>query len=324
MSISRHQAVGAYRRWTPADFDAEGEDGAADDADTGEASSAEAEPTAVAAPAAAEEAPAPAEPPELPELPPDFRLPTAEEIERMHEEVRQAGFDEGRREGVAEGLEAGRKQGYEEGQRQAAQEAGRIARLVDTLEDAMQTLDAEIAEELMALAIEMARRMVRLTLEHHPETILDTVREALLQLPQGHAQIHLHPEDLDLVRRHAGDQFAHGGHRLHEDLHLQRGECRIEGQGTVVDATLQARWRRVLESIGHEKAAWSPAEGAAEDVAESVAESVAEQADEETEEPVWGATEDGSGEGGGKPLTDANSPDDSQPGDPGAKQAPGP
>lgn len=176
----------------------------------------------------------------------------------MHEEVRRAGFEEGRREGLAEGLESGRREGYQEGRSQAQREAGRLAQLVGSLDAAIQALDAEIAEEIMALAIEMARRMVRLTLAEHPETILDTVHRALLELPQGHAQIHLNPDDLGLVREHIGEQLAHGGHRLSEDPRLQRGECRIEGQGILVDATLQTRWRRVLESIGHHDAAWNP------------------------------------------------------------------
>jgi hypothetical protein len=108
----------------------------------------------------------------------------------------------------------------------------------------------------MALAIEMARRMVKLTLAEHPETILETVRSALLQLPQGHAQIQLHPDDLALVRELLGEQLAQAGHRLQENARLARGECRIDGQGAQVDATLETRWRRVLESIGHERARW--------------------------------------------------------------------
>ena len=31
---------------------------------------------------------------------------------------------------------------------------------------------------------------------------------------------------------------------------------RIDGQGAQVDATLETRWRRVLESIGHDRARW--------------------------------------------------------------------
>lgn len=281
MSISRHQAVGAYRRWQPTDFDAP--EGAPQQAD-------EAPPRPRADPAAAASAPvtSPADPPVLPTtapealadhgLPADFHLPTAEEIERMHEELRRAGFEEGRSQGHAEGLAAGREEGYAEGRAQAEVEAQRLATLADGLDAALQALDNEIAEEIMALAIEMARRMVRLTLDEHPESVLETVRGALMQLPQGHAQIHLHPEDFALVREHMGETIAQGSHRLHADAGLQRGECRIDGQGAQVDATLETRWRRVLESIGHDHARWTPTP-AAQDAAEVRPDGAARPAD---------------------------------------------
>lgn len=256
MSISRHQAVGAYRRWEPTDFDAEDGDGTAARAPS---------PAPPSWPAAAPEAGLPPTdsapvPASEPTLPPDFHLPTAEEIERMHDEMRRAGFEEGRREGHAEGLEAGRAEGYAEGKARAEAEAQRLVALADGLDEALRSVDGEIAEELMALAIEMARRMVRVSLAEHPETILETVRSALLQLPQGHAQIQLHPDDLALVRENIGEQFAQAGHRLQENARLARGECRIDGQGAQVDATLETRWRRVLESIGHERARWQVAD----------------------------------------------------------------
>lgn len=279
MSVSRHQAVGAYRRWEPAEFVSDEPAGSPSGGKRPPRTPAAAPPGtgAGARPAAAPpgaqhaspESAADPNPAVLPaaaqalSLPPDFHLPTAEEIERMHEEVRQAGHAEGRAAGYAEGLEAGRVAGYAEGKARAEAEAARLAALADGLDEALHALDNEVAEEIMALAIEMARRMVRLTLEEHPESVLETVRTALLQLPQGHAQIHLHPEDLTLVRQHLGEQLAQAGHRLQEDARLQRGECRIDGQGAQVDATLETRWRRVLESIGHERARWQlPADDA--------------------------------------------------------------
>ena len=213
-------------------------------------------------PPAPEPAPSPPAADSVAALPPDFHLPTAEEIERMHDDMRRAGFEEGRAAGHAEGLEAGRAEGYTAGRARAEAEAARLAGLADSLDEALRELDGEIAEQLMALAIEMARRMVKLTLAEHPEAILETVRSALLQLPQGHAHIQLHPDDLALVREHLGEQLAHAGHRLQEDARLERGECRIDGQGAQVDATLETRWRRVLESIGHERARWHVAEEA--------------------------------------------------------------
>ncbi|WP_341648980.1 FliH/SctL family protein [Thauera humireducens] len=102
-------------------------------------------------------------------------------------------------------------------------------------------------------------------MDEHPEAILDTLRAALQQLPQGHAQIRLHPEDLALVREHMGEQISHGGHRLQEDFALQRGDCRIDTQGAQLDATLETRWRRVLESLGREHAQFAPQDAVAPD-----------------------------------------------------------
>lgn len=241
MSFARHQAVGAYRRWEPTDFDV--------DAST-------------PAPLPLSPAPEAVAPPE-PEPLVDLQLPTAEEIERMHEEIRAAAFAEGREEGHAvghaAGLAAGRAAGHAEGKAQAEAEAARLATLADGLERALGELDREVAEELMALAIELARQMVRQTLAQHPESILDTIRGALQQLPQGHAQIRLHPDDLALARQHLGEQLSHAGHRLQEDLALERGGCRLDTPAAQVDATLETRWRRVLESLGRENAQWRTA-----------------------------------------------------------------
>ena len=243
MSFARHQAVGAYRRWEPPDFD-----------DEGRVRETPVEPAPVAEP------PPHAEPEPLIDLPPDFQLPTAEEIERMHEELRAAGFEEGRRQGHAEGLEAGLREGYADGKARAEAEAQRLVALADQLDTALTGLEHEVAEELMALAIELARRVVGQIATRQPEHILDTVRGALAQVPHVHAHIRLHPDDLALVREHLGEQLTHAGHRLLEDMNLARGDCRLDAQGAQVDATLQTRWRRVLESIGHEGATLEAAE----------------------------------------------------------------
>jgi len=264
VSISRHQAVGAYQRWKPQDFDAP--EGAT-------------EPEAEAAPALPEPPPAPEPEPELPAYDPlvDLKLPTAEEIERMHEEIRAAGFEEGKHEGHAEGFAEGERKGYAEGKARAEAEAARLAALADRLDQSLSGIDHEVAEELMALAIELARQVVHRTLDEQPEAILDTIRAALQQLPQGHAQIRLHPDDLALVREHMGEQLSHAGHRLQEDFGLQRGDCRIDAQGAQLDATLETRWRRVLESLGRERAQFAPQDADPREAQDQIAETDADQ-----------------------------------------------
>ncbi len=226
MTISRHQAVGAYRRWEPESFD----------------------PRAEAAPPLPETATEPSSP-----LFDGLQLPTAEDIERMHDDARNAGFAEGRAQGHAEGLEAGRNEGYAagyaEGQARVHEEADRFATLLGDFDRALRLIDSEIADEVVGLAVELARQVLGQALTEHPEAVLHTVRTALQQVPHGHARIRLHPADLDLVRTHLGETLGHAGHRLEEDTTLTRGGCRIDTPSSQVDATLETRWRRVLETV---------------------------------------------------------------------------
>jgi len=238
VSISRHQAVGAYRRWEPVDFDAP-------DKPT------EPEPPP---PPAIEPVPVPTTPEPEPEPFADVHLPTAEDIERMHDEARAAGHAEG----YAAGFEAGREAGHAEGAERVEEAVRCLTDLAANLDQALNRLDQEVADELMALSIEIARQMVQHTLAVRPEVVLETVRNALLQIPQGHAQIRLHPDDCELVRQHMGEQLGHAGHRIVEDADLSRGGCRIDSAGAQVDATLETRWRRVLDSLGRDHAQWQP------------------------------------------------------------------
>ncbi|MEW6164219.1 MAG: flagellar assembly protein FliH [Pseudomonadota bacterium] len=174
--------------------------------------------------------------------PEPVRLPTAEEIEQMHQQARDEGFKAGKDEGYQAGVK--------EGQAKGLAEAQRFAKATGKLEQALGELDAKVADELLALAVELAREVVRQEITAHPETLLAVVREALSQLPHQHAAIYLHPDDASLLRSYMGDQLTHAGHRIHEDFKLARGDCVLEAGGSQVDATVAMRWRRILENLG--------------------------------------------------------------------------
>lgn len=230
MSMNRHQAVGAYQLWDLPSFDAPA--AAQPAAPEPVESSAEVLPDIVETP--------PPPPVELPPLPaaaidpePDIHLPTAEDIERIHEEARKEGY----------------AAGYEEGTARGRIEAMQFHGLVESLENAMTRLDQEVADEILALATELARQMVRQTLVVRPESVVDLIREALLQLPQAHALIHINPEDLAMTKEYLGEQLSHAGHRLIDDATITRGGVRIEAAGSQIDATVQTRWRRVMDNL---------------------------------------------------------------------------
>lgn len=163
----------------------------------------------------------------------------------------QKGYNDGLNAGRAEGFAAGEAAGMAEGQ-QAARQLLSIAAKLDT---AVNGLDQDIAQEILALSLEVARQILRQAITIKPETVLAVVHDALNQLPHQHATIYLHPDDAQLVRNFAGEQLSHIGHRIHEDPRLQRGDVLIEASGAQIDATLATRWRRVVESFGGE-ASW--------------------------------------------------------------------
>lgn len=157
-----------------------------------------------------------------------------EELDRIREEARQQGYDAG----------------YASGRARAQAEAERLAGTVASLDQAMAELDQQVADELLALATEIARQVVRGEITARPEIIVKVVQEALGQLPHQHATVFLHPDDAALVRSHVGDTLSHAGHRLLEDARLGPGDCVLESGSSQTDATLATRWRRVIETLG--------------------------------------------------------------------------
>lgn len=172
---------------------------------------------------------------------------SAEEIQRLHEQARGEGY----RAGQAAGLAAGQAQAEAMGRAEAL----RLAQTLEKLDQRIGELNQVVADDLLALSIEIARQVVRQVVAVKPEVLLGVIREALQQLPLLHAAIHLHPEDASLVRLRAGDQLAHAGHRIHEDPKVKRGDVIIEAGGSYLDASLVSRWRRVVEALG-QNAPW--------------------------------------------------------------------
>ncbi|MEK7738387.1 MAG: flagellar assembly protein FliH [Pseudomonadota bacterium] len=165
---------------------------------------------------------------------PELKPPTAEEIEQIFQQARQTGH----------------AAGFAEGQALARADGTRFVALATQFDIALTEIDQQVAENLLALALDVARQVVRQAIACKPELLLETVREALSQMQHPHATIHLHPEDASLVRSYLGDQLAHAGHRMHEDRRVERGGCLIESGGSQLDASLATRWRRTVESLG--------------------------------------------------------------------------
>lgn len=189
-----------------------------------------------------------AAPPAEPES--TVKLPTAEEIERIHEAAHADGY--------AAGLAEGRLAGEQQARESALQEAQRFSALIGNLQTALDQIDQSVADELLALALEIAAQLTRGAIAAKADVLLPIIREAVTTLPLHHARIvlRLNPGDAGHVRSLLGDEFAQTGTQIVEDGTISPGGCLLEAGASEIDATIETRWKRVLEAIGTEPREW--------------------------------------------------------------------
>jgi len=218
--------LGSYQRWQLDSFDGK--------------------PKPAAAPQPAAEASLIPAPPSEPEV----RLPTAEDIERMLEEARSQGY--------AAGLAEGRETAATEARLAAEAFAGQYGALIDGLRQSLKELDQTVAEHLLGLAIEIADQITRAHIVVREDALLPVIREAIAALPLHHAHItlRLNPADAADIRRLMGDELTQSSTQIIEDQLISRGGCLLQAGASEVDATLETRRKRVLETIGAEPKAW--------------------------------------------------------------------
>lgn len=175
--------------------------------------------------------------------PRDNMLATVAELEGIRQQAHDEGYAQGRDAGYADGIQ------------QARTEAAQIHALLQTLQNALNQIDEQLAQSMLDLALEIARKMTGEILLAKPEIILNIVSEAISGLPHFNQNAHLilHPDDAELVRKQMGEQLSHTGWKIFTDAQIRRGGCRVETAHTRVDATTEARWKRIVESIGQDK-----------------------------------------------------------------------
>ena len=191
---------------------------------------------------------APPPPPPAPAIP----MPTVEEIEAIREAARQEGYAQGHAEGRAAGHEAGYQDGLDTGRLEAAAELTHLQNIATTFGDAVTQADEAISNDVLELALHLARNMVRTAFEVRPELILAVVREAIDYLPtlQQPAVLTLHPEDALIVRSSIGHELDKSGWRLVEDGGIARGGCRVDTASNQIDAQIASRWQRLTHALG--------------------------------------------------------------------------
>jgi flagellar assembly protein FliH len=234
MAISK-EFQSAYQRWEMTSF--------GDERPSARAQREAAEAAAAAAARAYEPPPPPQ---------PTIQLPTAEELEAIRAAAREEGFAEGLDAGQAEGHAAGYEEGLALGRAEAAEELEHLRQLATTFGDAVTQADEAISNDVLELALHLARGMVRTAFDVKPDLIIPVVREAIDYLPnlQQPALLMLHPEDALIVKSGIGHELDKSGWRIVEDETIARGGCKVDTASNQIDAQIGARWQRLAHALG--------------------------------------------------------------------------
>lgn len=213
----------AYQRWELAAFE-EGEAG---------------KPMSPAQALAAAQAPGPSD-----EAAIRAALPTAEELERLHQEAWQEGYNLG--------LEEGRKAGFASGAQAGEHYARQLKSLAEALDAGRLRQDERVAQEVLELALAVANQVVRAALRVKPELLLGAIREAMTALPamDSHHRIIVHPEHAEMVRDWLAREHGHLSWKVVEDAQLEPGSFRFESAHSELDGSLRTRWQEIVDCLG--------------------------------------------------------------------------
>lgn len=191
-------------------------------------------------------------------VPPQRRLSTAD----LNNEAARQAYALGRKRGFEQGAQMGLQQGYSEGSqalaefqsRKAADLARQMGQILDAFRGEMKLLETQVASDLVSLAVDIAREVLRRELATDPAALLPAAREALRSLGEGatHVEIHLHPADAEHVAEHL-EGVQSGRVRVREDEDLPRGSCRVEADTGIAEAGFEARWQAVMASLGRDE-----------------------------------------------------------------------
>lgn len=166
-------------------------------------------------------------------------LLTAERIEQIQSQAREEAFA------------AGYQQGIDQARQDMEARGARLDGILRNLAKPAEQFDEQVEQELVSLAMAVARQLVRREIRTDPGQIIAVVREAMAVLPSAarDVELRLHPDDANLVREVLRLSEGERPWNIIEDPVQTRGGCRLVSDIAQVDAGLESRLNAVIASV---------------------------------------------------------------------------
>lgn len=176
------------------------------------------------------------------------------------EEELQQQLEQARQEAYQQGLEQGQQQASQDWQARMAdyqnnlgrETAQRLSEVLHAAQAGVQGLQQQMAPDLLQLASDIARQVVRQELRCNPKALQPVVAEALdmLGAETKPALVRLNPEDFQHLEAHLRAALPNPKVEWLADPRVSAGGCMVESQGAHIDGSLERRWQRAVAALG--------------------------------------------------------------------------
>ncbi|WP_199611217.1 flagellar assembly protein FliH [Flocculibacter collagenilyticus] len=196
------------------------------------------------------------------------KLPTLEEIEDIRRQAFEDGFEEGKQEGsqkgyeegltkgheagFEQGLEQGKTEGFASGEEEVKQQVEHWSSLVEAIHKPLRDVDAAVEEQLVNLAVQLAKAVIDVEVQTNEQVILQALRDSISALPANQAtiDIKLNPEDYETITSHFDEeQIAERKWNLSKEPTIAKGGLLVESESSSIDRTLTTRIKDTLEQF---------------------------------------------------------------------------
>lgn len=187
-------------------------------------------------------------------------------IENGFKQGYQEGFNLGKTEGFEKGFEEGYKEGLKTGEKKAKEnllslEEGlkkeyrskleKLDKLLKLLEEEKKKLVLNLDREVLSLALLIAKKLVLKEVKTDETLTLNLIREALNYLAEGiEIKIKVNPEEMNYLEKEILKELKSSSKVIFEsDPNVTKGGVFIETSLGVIDATLEKRWEKLLDTL---------------------------------------------------------------------------
>lgn len=177
---------------------------------------------------------------------------TQEPSEERLDEIRQQAYNEGFAHGHATGGQEVRE-ALELPLRQSAEKtAVRMGELLHGMTDQLLASEQSISRQLLELACDLARQIVRQELSVNTSTLRPVIGEALELITDDGlpTTVRMNPQDLAVMQSALQETLGENAPEFVADPAITPGGCVLQSASTSVDATIEKRWARTIGNLG--------------------------------------------------------------------------